>query len=101
MNFANSSICLRWSTSSLTACASGRLRDARHRAVGHQAKVDERGQHPRLAAEDCMDGVAGDAGEVRDVLHGGARVAALEEELGRGVEDARVGTSRLLVAHCR
>ena len=23
MNFANSSICLRWSTSSLTACASG------------------------------------------------------------------------------
>ena len=75
--------------------------DAGHRAVGHQAKVDERGQHPCLAAEDRVDGVARDAGELGDVLHRGAGVAALEEELGRGVEDARPSAGRLLVAQRR
>jgi hypothetical protein len=46
-----------------------------------------------------MNGVPRDIGLHGDVLHRGSSVAALEEELGRCVEDARTSAGGLLLAH--
>ena len=100
MKVANSSICLRWSTSSLMAWASGRCVTLATELSGTRrtsmSAVSTRTLLPKTA---CTVSRATPA--VGDVLHGRAGVPALEEELRRGVEDARSSAGRLLVAHSR
>ena len=99
MKLANSSTCLRWSTSSLTACASGRCVTLATEPSGTRRRsmsaVSTRALLPKTA---CTVSRATPAESAMSFMV--VRPYPLEEEIGRGVEDSRSSAGRLLVAHC-